>query len=218
MIKKQKRIFVYALLMTIFLFNLGIFMGVMLEASRVEKIGGLYFEAEIELLDQKIQKDALDLMDLNCELLVSENIGFADRIFQEALIIQRYEDANKMNQEIIFQHKKYDLLRTLFWMNSIRIKQKCNSDYSNVVYFYDFDKPSLEQASEQRFFSNLLVEIKEEYREKVMLIPIAADNDLPSVNLLLEKYGIIELPAILIDEEIVVTEVETRKDVTKYLG
>jgi hypothetical protein len=216
MIKKQKWIFLYALLLTILLFNAGIFMGVTLEGSRVEKINDLYFQTEIELLDQKIQEDALDLMDLDCELLVSENINFADRIFEEALVIQKYEDANKMNQEIIFQHKKFDLLRTLFWMNSIKIKQKCNSDYSNLVYFYDFDDPSLEQESEQRFFSNLLVEIKEEYGARIMLIPIAADNDLPSVNLLLDKYGITEFPAILINEEIIIIEVETKEDVTKH--
>ena len=207
----------YALLLTFIVFNFGIFMGYILETSRVDKINTLYLEAEMELLDQRIQKDALELIELDCELLVQENINFADRIFQEALLIQKYEDANKMNEDIVFQHKRYDLLRTLFWINSIRIKQKCNSDYHNVVYFYKFNDPLLEQGAKQRFFSNLLIEIKQEYGSKVMLIPIAADNDLPSINLLLEKYGIDELPVILIDEDIKITNLENKEDVTKYL-
>ncbi|MCK4647550.1 hypothetical protein KAT24_01305 [Candidatus Pacearchaeota archaeon] len=217
MIKKQKKIFLYAFLLTFVVFNFGIFMGYMLETSRVSEINILYLEAEMELLDQRIQKDALDLIELDCELLVQENIDFADRIFQEALLIQKYEDANRMNENIIFQHKRYDLLRTLFWINSIRIKQKCGSDYHNLVYFYQFNDPSIKQDSKQRFFSNLLIEIKEEYGNKVMLIPISGDNDLPSISLLLNKYEIIEFPTILIDENIKITDLETKEDITKYL-
>jgi len=217
MIKKQKRIFLYALLVTLMVFNLGIFMGYRLEASRVNEINTFYLEAEMELLDQRIQKDALDLLDLDCDLLIQENINFADRIFEEALLIHDYEEANKMNDEITFQHKRYDLLRTLFWMNSMRIKEQCGSDYHNVVYLYQFNDPSLEQEAEQDFFSNLLMEVKEECSDKIMLIPIAGDNDLPSVNLLMEEYGITELPTILIDETYLITDVAAREDITKYL-
>ena len=218
MIKKQKKIFLYAFILTFFVFNFGIFMGYMLETSRVNKVNTFYLESELELLDQRIQKDALDLMELDCESLVKENIAFADRTFQEALVIQRYEDANKMNEDINFQHKRYDLLRTLFWINSVRIKQKCGSDYHNLVYFYKFNNPSIEQGSKQRFFSNLLIEIKDEYGSKVMLIPIAGDNDLPSINLLLNKYNITEFPTILIDEKIKITDLKTKEDIFKYLS
>ncbi len=217
MIKKQKRIFLYALLATLVIFNLGIFMGYLLESSRAGEINEFYLQAEMELLDQRIQKEALEFIDLDCELLVQENVNFADRIFEEALLIQRFEDANRMNKEIIFQHKRYDLLRTLFWMNSIRIKEKCGSEYNNVVYFYDFDNPSVEQKGKQRFFSHLLVEIKQEYGGDVMLIPIAADNDLPSVDLLINAYEITELPTILINEEVKITEIKEKEDITKHL-
>lgn len=217
MIKKQKMLFLYAFILTLVVFNLGIFMGYMLETSRVNEINVLYLEAEMELLDQRIQKDALEVIGLNCELLVQENIAFADRIFEEALLIQKFEDANKMNDNINFYHKRYDLLRTLFWINSIRIKQECASEYHNLVYIYQFNSPTIEQEAKQRFFSNLLVEIKEEYGEKVMLIPIAGDNDLPSINLLLDKYEITEFPTILIDEEVKIINLESKEDVTKYL-
>ncbi len=217
MVKSQKWFFLYALVITLIIFNFGIFMGYMLEQSRINKINMWYLEAELELLDQRIQKDAFEIIDLNCTAMIEENINFADKIFEEALIIQKYEDANKISSEIIFQHKRYDLLRTLFWINSMRIKEKCNSDYHNVVYFYKYNNPSIEQKSKQRFFSNLLFEIKQKKGDKVMLIPIAADNDLPSVNLLTNKYGINELPVILIDEGIKITDMESMEDVLKYL-
>jgi hypothetical protein len=217
MIHNQKYIFLYALLLTIFIFNLGIFMGYMLESSRIKNINTMYMNAETELLDQIIQKDALATLNLDCKNLVEENIEFGDRIFKEALQIQKYEDANRINNEIIFQHKRFDLLRALFWINSIKIKQQCNSSYHNVVYFYKYNKPSLEQESKQKFFSNLLVEIKQKKGADVMLIPIAADNDIPSINLFVKKYNITELPVILIDEKIKLTDIKTMEDIEKYL-
>ncbi|MCK5149578.1 hypothetical protein KAJ87_01485 [Candidatus Pacearchaeota archaeon] len=214
----QKYFFLYALILTFVVFNIGIFMGYMLESSRIDKVNKLYLEAEMELLDQRIQKDALEIIDFDCDILVEENIKFADKIFEEALLIQRYEDANKINQGIIFQHKRYDLLRTLFWINSIRIKEKCNSDYHNLVYFYKYDGPSIEQKSKQRFFSKLLSELKEEKGNKIMLIPIAADNEISSINLLLDKYNVKEFPTILIDESVKITDLETIEDIEKHLN
>lgn len=216
--KPQKINFLYALIATIVIFNLGIFFGFQLESSRVDRIEDWYLSSEIELLDQRLQKDALEIIDLDCELMIEENIKFADRIFQEALMIQRYEDANKISSEIISQHKRYDLLRTLFWINSMRIKEKCGSDYHNVVYFYQYQDKSVEQRAKQDFFSNLLVQVKEQKGSDVMLIPIAADNNLASITLLLEKYGLEEFPVIFIDEKVAITDLDTIDDIMKYLG
>ena len=185
MAKNQKYVFLQALIITFVIFNIGIFLGYMLESSRINKVNEWYLEAELDLLDQRIQKDAFEIIELDCDAMTEENINFADRIFEEALVIDKYEKANRINDEIIFQHKKYDLLRTLFWINSMRIKEKCNSDYHNLVYFYQYNDASIEQKSKQRFFSSLLFEIKQEKGDKVMLIPIAADNNLSAINLLL---------------------------------
>jgi hypothetical protein len=216
-VQNQKRFFLYALFLTIVIFNIGIFMGYMLESSRIDKINNLYVNAETELLDQIIQKDALSIIDLDCNSLIQENIKFGDNIFSEALLIQKYEEANKINDNIIFQHKRFDLLRTLFWINSIKIKQRCNSDYHNIVYFYKYNNPSLAEESKQRFFSNLLTEIKDKEKDNVMLIPISGDNDIPSISLLTKEYTITELPTILIDEKVKITDVKTINDIEKYL-
>ena len=51
-----------------------------------------------------------------------------------------------------------------------------------------------------------------------MLIPIAADNDLPSVELLANRYGIKDLPVVLIDEKIKIEELTSVEDIEKYLA
>ncbi len=213
----QKYVFLKALIVTIVVFNLGIYMGYKLESSRLDKINDWYSDAEMKLLDQRIQKDAFDLIDLDCEAVLEENIAFADSIFEDALKIAEYEKANKLGEGIVKLHERYDLLRTLFWMNSMRIKSKCGLDYFNVVYFYDYYNPTLEQESKQNFFSNLLEELKKEHGAGIMLIPISGDSESSSIKLLVEKYGISELPAILIDEQFIVTNPKTREDIEQYL-
>jgi hypothetical protein len=189
----------------------------MLEISRGNNINALYVDSEIDLLDQITQKDAMSILNLDCNSLVSENIKFGDRIFNQALQIQKYEDANRITGEIVVQHKKFDLLRAIFWINSIKIKQQCNSSYHNVIYFYKYNDPSLEQDSRQKFFSNLLVELKQKQGGNIMLIPIAADNNISSIDLFVKKYNITELPTILIDEKAKITNVENINDIEKYL-
>jgi len=213
----QKHFFLYALLLTLIVFNFGIFMGYMLENSRVAKINALSIDSEMELLDQMIQKNSINLLNPDCETLIEENTKFGDKIYAEAKQIGKYEEANKMGTEIITQHKRFDLLRALFWMNSIEIKQKCNPSYHNVIYLYQYNKPSIEQKSKQAFFSNILSEIKEKQGSNMMLIPISGDNNITSVNILLKKYKVTRLPAIIIDEKVLLTEVNSSSDIEKYL-
>jgi hypothetical protein len=171
----------------------------------------------MELLDQIAQKDALEVLNLDCSSLVSENINFGNRIFNEALQIQKYEEANRITSDIVLQHKKFDLLRAIFWTNSIKIKQQCNSTYHDIVYLYKYNNPSLEQDSKQKFFSNLLIQVREKQGDNVILIPIAADNNITSVDLFNKKYGITEFPTILIDEKTKITDVKNIEDIEKYL-
>ena len=213
----QKYIFLWALLVTLLFFNLGIFFGYMLESSRVDKINEFYVQSDMDLLDQRIQSDAFDIINLNCENAINANNIFADKIFEDAKKIQRFEDANKFNQDIIFQHKRFDLLRTLFWMNSIKIKEKCNASYHNVVYFYKYNGPSIDQKARQGVFSRVLEELKQDKGNSIMLIPIAGDNNLTSVDLLMKTYGINDFPTILIDEKIKIDKLESKEEIEKFL-
>lgn len=213
----QKYIFLWALVVTLVFFNIGIFFGYMLESSRVNKINEFYVQSDADLLDQRIQSDAFDIVNLSCEDAINSNIIFADKIFEDAKTIQRFEGANKFNKDIVFQHKRFDLLRTLFWMNSIKIKDKCDASYHNVVYFYKYNDPSIEQKARQGVFSRVLEELKQDEGRNIMLIPIAGDNNLTSVDLLIKTYKIDKLPTILIDENIKIDSLESKDDLKKYL-
>lgn len=218
--KSQKIVFLYAFILTLVLFNIGIFFGVNLESSRVEKIKDFYSETELRLLDQDLQRQSLETLDLSCDEVFSEIVRFADQIYGEAQEISNLESVNSLSSEVTVQHQRFDLLRTRFWLDSIALKKECGFSYHNVVYLYDYIDPSLETKAKQNFFSNVLFEVKQEQGQNILLIPIAADLDSPAIQLILDHYGITEddLPVIFIDEKVKITDVENFEDVNKFLS
>lgn len=217
--KNQRHVFWQALIVTIFIFGVGILLGVWMENLRSDKISEMYINSEIELLDIKIQTNIFDLGIIECEEAVRNNIVFADKIYFEAIQLSKYEDSNKFTNSLILQHKRYDLLRILLWMNSMKIKEQCGNkvNYINVVYFYEYKEPDLNKKAKQAIFSKVLEEIKENYKDKVILIPIAGDLDITSLNLLKSEYNIGELPCVLINEEVKITKLETSEEIIEIL-
>ena len=215
----QKNVFWQALIVALIMFNLGVFMGYMLEKNRINKIDTLYAESELQFLDIRALADISYLKNVNCSFAVKENIKFADKIYEEAKILQRYEDASRISDALILRHKKYDLLRTQVWINSIRLKEMCAVDYKNVVYLYEYSKDiSIELKAKQDIFSRKLVEVKEKLGWKMLLLPVAGNNNLSSIDLLKIQYNITELPAILIDEKAKIVMIEEVGQIESYLN
>ncbi|MEM3405401.1 MAG: hypothetical protein QW117_00275 [Candidatus Pacearchaeota archaeon] len=207
MVKNEKIVFLYAFLFAIMVFLIGIFIGFTIENIRNTSAYKLYLISEINMNDINLQSQLLNYFEIdNCNFYEEKNIFFLDKIYEDAKLLSKYEQSSKISDIIKLEHRKFDFLRTLFWLNSARIKEKCNSSYINIVYLYDYNNPSVDQRAKQNVYSKLLEELKQKYGDKIILIPIAGDNNLTSVDILLDRYNITELPTILINEKIKVTE------------
>ncbi len=215
----QKSVFWQAFISAAFVFGLGILIGYMIENYRTSKMSDIFAQSELDLLDARTQNEIYKLEQIDCNSAINENIKFADRVYEEAKLLDKYKQANKMTETIVREHKKYDMLRTLFWLNSVSIKQRCNATYHNIVYLYQFKNPRLDQKAKQSVMSNILKELKEKEGNSIMLIPIAADNNITSVDLLLSIHKIDKenLPVILIDEKIKIYDIETVEQIEQQL-
>ena len=214
----QKHIFWEALILTIFVFAFGILMGYLLESNRTSKILEAYQQSDLNLLDIKIQDSIFSLKDFNCELATKETINFADRVYEEAKILDRFEDSATLSEGIIMQHKKYDLLRTSLWVNTIKIKKECEENFHTIIYFYNYRTEDLDTSSTQNVFSKYLSELKKEYGNKIILISIAGNMDINSINFLKSTYNIDSLPMILVDEEHKISSLDDLDKIKEYLG
>ena len=65
--------------------------------------------------------------------------------------------------------------------------------------------------------SSVLTDLKDKCGDKVMLIPIPGDLDLTSISLIIDIYGIKNLPSILIDQNVVLSGLQSKENLEKYI-
>jgi len=217
--KNTKNVFWQALILTIIVFVAGIFLGIAYEGRKIDEINDYYVLSEIFLMDSFALSKLTDMGtgSVKCDVLLDANIEFADKIYEEAYILEKYEESGKLSEALKILHRKYDLLRTLLWINLIDIPDKCKENVSMVIYLYEYETEDLTKKATNRVWSKILFDLKQEMGSKIILIPIAADSDLTSLNSLISKYDISEYPVVIIDEEHIISNIDSTEDLETYL-
>jgi len=219
MVEIQKDVFWKAAVITLIVFSLGVLLGYLLEENRISEIQNEYKQVEMEWADAKLQSVYYYQL-LNpeyCDIAIESNINFADKVYQQGLKLERYEKANKLNNEMVYEKQRYALLKLEFWMNSVILKDKCKADYNNVVYFYK-DQSSIAENSAQEAQSKILLELKNKYAQKVMLIPLPIDMDIATINIIKDIYNIEKVPTIFINEKIKLENVNSLQEIEKNIN
>ena len=213
----SKHIFWQALIFTILIFGIGLIFGYFLESSRADKSQFSLMTSEINLLDDQIRSELIGKSNISCELAVKSTFAFADKIYEDALQLEKFDAVSKFNRDnLLMLHKRYDLLRMMLWEEAITLKKRCGG-FHTVVYFFNYDPQDVEMRARQAFFSRLLVDVKNDYPDKVLLIPVAGNVDLASVELAMESYSL-DSPSILVDEKIKFDEVVTLEEVESSMA
>ncbi len=215
-LENRKRVFWEALLLTVVVFLLGVLIGVAFESSKVSEINNYYVMSEISLMEVFALNSMIDSKSVSCDVLVDANLNFADRIYNEAILLEKYEDAGKITEGIKLAHKKYDILRTFLWLNSIKTRERCGKNYSSVIYLYEYFPEDLTQKAEQNVWSKVLFDLKSEKGNKILLIPIAVDTGLTSLESIIHPLNITGYPVVVIDEKNLVYNLESVDDLEVY--
>lgn len=218
MLHNTKRVFWEALFLTCVVFLFGLLLGVAYEGSRLEKVNEYYSKSEISLMDILAFGSVVEMQEADCGNLISSNIEFANRIYEEAILLEKYEDAGKITDDLKIAHKRYDLLRTFLWINVMKVKDKCGEPFSIVVYLYDQNIEDLTKKATQQVWSKILFDLKQEKGDEIILIPIANDKEIESLNSLTKKFNISESPVIIINEEIFVYNLNSVEGLKQYLN
>ncbi|MBU1204094.1 MAG: hypothetical protein KKG60_03450 [Nanoarchaeota archaeon] len=201
MAKSQKSIFIKAGILTAIIFGLGIVLGYTLESGRISEIEEEYKKVEIEWADAKLQSLYYQNVPAEyCKASIDENLRFADKVYQQGIRLEKYDNANKITEKFKLEKQKYALLKTEFLLNSISLKEKCSADYVNLVYFYK-DEPNIEEKSAQRVQSVVLEEIKSMFGPDMMLIPLSIDIDISIINIIKSSYNITKTPTLIIEDK-----------------
>jgi hypothetical protein len=217
MLKSKKHVFWEAFLLTILIFVLGIFLGIGFEKRNINIIEDYYSKSEISMIDMFVLQNLINSEDYPCKNLIQTTIKFADKIYEEAQLLETYEKSNILTDKIILSHKKYDLLRTFIWINSLTISKKCSKDFIQIVYLYEYNPENIETKATQAVWSNILKEVKQKYGNKIILIPIAINNNLSSIDTIISKFEIKKFPVVIIKENIILNELKSSTDIEKLI-
>lgn len=218
MLKSKKNVFWEAFLITILVFLIGFLIGVYFEISRTDQIENYYSNSEISLMDMQAMQELMKENSLNCDALVNANLVFADKIYLEAKKLEKYDDAEKVTSGIELAHKKYDVMRTLLWRDSIQIQKSCSDSFDVIVYVYDYDPEDLAKKATQSVWSKVLADIKQERGSEIVLIPIAYSEGLVTLEALLKNFEVESLPAVIINDEVVLSSLESSEELNSYLN
>ena len=218
----QKDVFWKAAILTIVVLAIGIWIGITLDTSRVDEIKNTLSEVEIQFNDARMQALYHEKFFTNdsefCNAAIDSNLKFNDVIYQEGIQIERAELVNRFTPDLIFQKRKYALLQMQFWMNSLSIKEKCNSNFTTILYLYNFNvQDDRDTDINQKLQSAFLLDLKEKCGSSVMLSPLPANINLTSVDLLVNNYNIKQLPSIIIDKNITLQGLHNLTELERYV-
>ena len=215
--ENKKHVFWQAFFVTFLIFLVGLVLGVYLEQIRADSFSIAFYDSEVSLYDSFALGKLIEGNFTSCENLKGASINFADKIYLEARGLEKYDEKSKLTESIKSVHRKYDLLRTILWINLIDLKSGCG-DINTIVYLYIYDAGEIETKSNQIVWERILSEVKEKEGNEIILIPIAIDQGIESLDSLIDKYEVKNFPAVLINEKDVFYEHRTSLEIRSYLN
>ncbi|MDH3353201.1 MAG: hypothetical protein OEL87_02030 [Nanoarchaeota archaeon] len=215
MLKSKKNVIWEALVVTVAIFLAGLFFGVLMEQGNSAKISNLYLQSEISLADAMATSRLTEDFNFNCNEIKQSNIDFANRIYEEAKLLEKYEESGELTSGMSLLHKKYSLLRTLLWTSNQKSLNRCNN-YNLVVYLYESQNEDTAVKAKQNVWSKILLDMKMENND-ILLLPIAADQNLTSLDLLIDEHGITNFPALIINNDKVLYSLESVESTQAFL-
>jgi hypothetical protein len=215
--QSNKHVFWQALVFTVIIFGIGLILGYFLETQRAGKIEFNLMNSEINMVDEQLRYSMLQNSNISCDLATKSIFSFADKIYEEAQTLEKYDSSTKFTRDaMISMHKRYDLLRTMLWDEAINTKARCGN-FHTVVYFFDYSTDDVGKRGEQTFYGRMLTDLKNAYPDEILLIPIAANLDIASIELAKENYNIQIIPSIIIDEKKIVSGETTVEELEKAI-
>lgn len=209
-----KKVFIQTLIITIFIFATGFYFGDYIESQRADNIQELFFQTETDRLDLNTQIEMFE--NLDCESIRSETINLADKTYFEAISLENIKESENYNEDLNEIHRRYDLIRTIIW-KIVYDYDDCFEDYDVFVYLYEYKNPSYDVELRQEYYASVTSDIKKT-EERVILIPIAYDTNIISLDLLMDILNIEKGTKIVINNEIIVDDYSSKEDILELIN
>lgn len=176
------------------------------------------------LRDQDIKRSLLDLQtsisESQLELLyISEYMKDGCGALEEAkgTTIRTLIETNKK----LLRYKEYliddtefkrlkieqSMLYINYWMIMTKMKSQCNINLTTILYFWD----AFSDESKQQGY--VLDSITEQYKDRVLVIPLDFNFDLGIIKILSKQFNITKTPTVIVNEKITFDRLVSKKEI-----
>ena len=207
-----------AFIFSTIIFIFGLNMGSFIENSTLDKLEKNVINSEVELYDSNIRSNVLEYYNISCEKAIENTFEIADKIYEEVKMLEELDKSSTIVEGFDEVHKRYDLLRTQLWLDATNLKTNCQDNFNLIVYIYEYNSKKPQVISIQNLYEELTSEIKSNYESEVLLIPIANNMELNSLELLLENYNSVNQTSIIINNKYIIKGASNYEEIASYLN
>jgi glutaredoxin len=195
--KVSKRIFALAAVITIIIFIIGIYFGYFISEEKFNSLKIDFERLQLQQKDTELESNLLNFIGLNsCESLNYELDKATSMASDLGGRVSYYDSEIIKNPEFYTLKKQYILTLIQYWSYWELYKKNCNSSVNTILYFYSID--GCDDCSKQGF---VLTYLKQRYPKEIMIFALDYNEDLYSLNLLKNVYGIKTTPTLIINKE-----------------
>jgi hypothetical protein len=210
--------FFRAALLTTVIFLIGIFVGMWFDTLRLWDVQTMLQDITDDWNDARMQSLYYQMFEETpgfCEASIQANLDFNEKIYEEGVKIERYENVNKFTPELLVEKKRYALLQLQFWINSIQLRDKCDTNYTTLLYLHSKNDSF---AMNQKLQSAVLLDAKERCGRDLMLIPLPADIGIETIELIISNFDIENFPVVIINETVSLEGLQSESDLAPYIS
>lgn len=204
----SKHAFWQALVFTVIVFSLGLLLGYFIEVKQSQSAYSDIMSSELNILDEQLRQQIISDLNVSCVNAKESLFSFADKIYEDAIDLDDSDTTGRLS-DLTALHRRYDLLRTMLLIEAMSIKERCNEDFHIINYLYLYNAEDIEINSIQNYFSRQIFDLKMNHPQDLIIIPIAVDTNIESINLLVKSSGLKKFPVIVVDKNKIVSEFKT---------
>lgn len=219
----QTEVFWKAAVLTIVILIIGIIIGIWIDSGRAEEIKTDLTENDLIFNDVRLQtlyhENFLPNNKELCDIAFESNLEYNNKIYQQGLRLEQYEQQNKFSESLYLERKRYALQQMQFWINAVKIKEVCDAEYTTILHLFLADTGNNSDVEiPQKLQSATMLDLKEKCGTNLMLSPVPIDLNLTSIKMIAKTYGINQTPALVINKDIVIEGFANLTELEQYVN
>ncbi|MBN2567223.1 hypothetical protein JXB02_04020 [Candidatus Woesearchaeota archaeon] len=203
---QQRRVssekYVIAGVITLGIFLLGLFLGLVIEGKRVVYIQSMAREQKLDFSSLQLQYAYMDQLSQedNCPRVTKAFEDSIESLEETRLRLESYNQNAQINKyDFTVLQREYIQAQINYWLLSKRTRATCNTSVATVLYFYG-TKQQCPDCEEQAF---ILTYLKKRLKERLLVFAFDANNeDEPMIDILKKTYNFQVYPTVVVEDTI----------------